>query len=414
MSEQTETKEQLPPTKHTPKKQGSGSSGAFLAMVIALAAGGGSYYVWQQHLVAEQDRKALAQSVEQLLAVVQDNDRAQQQRIEQLREHRHENIEQRLAALEQSIPDLSQQLSVQQRDWSLAEVDYLLRLAERRLQLSKDIPTAIAALEQAREQLITRTGGNFSAVVPQIEQHVDTLAQLEQHSTNQITSRLSALIAALDALPFAIQAEQEQLHDEAPVRPATGADFSERASYWGRIIWHDIKSLVTIRRSDEITPPLMNAEQRYLLQAQLRLKLETARLGAMGRNQPLYQASLKEASGWLSRYYDSNDPGVVEAYASLNELAALSVDPELPSLGDLRQQLHATRRPAPVPAPVQMPHQEPVPPTEPSPSPWGTPADTLEETPPHPGNTAPQPFTWGPPTAPLEESGEGAVVEQQP
>ena len=356
MSEQTETVEKRPPAKPKakpkpkPKKEGSGSSGAFLAMVIALAAGGGSYYVWQQHLVAEQDRMALEESIEQLLKVVKQKDQSQLARIEQLRAHRHDGhdtLEQRVEALEQTLPNLSQQLTLQQHDWNLAEVDYLLRLADNRLQLSRDIPTAIAALSQARDQLIRYTGDNFSDVVAKIEENIESLAQLEQTSISQINQHLGALIAALETLPFAVQAERDEKPRQAPEPVAEDAELTERVQYWGRVVWHDIKSLVTIRRSDEISRPLMNPEQRYLLQAQLRLKLETARLAAMGHNQPLYQASLNEATSWLGRYYDGNDAKVAASLTTLNELGAITVDPQLPSLQVLRQQLHAER---PVPA----------------------------------------------------------------
>ena len=360
MSEKTETPEKKAPVKPRPKKQRDGSSGAFLAMVIALAAGGGSYYVWQQHLIAEQDRRALEQSIQQLLEVVEEKDRAQQARIEQLQAHRHDPVEQRLQALEQSLPDLSQQLSLQQQEWGLAEVDYLLRLADHRLQLSHDIPTAIAALGQAREQLVTYTNGDFSDVISTIEENINSLSQVSQQGTAHINAKLSEVLAKLDALPFAIEASEAPKAQPAPPPPSETAKLGERIKQWGRIVWHDIKALVTIRRSDEISRPLMNAEQRYFLQAQLRIKLETARLAAMGQNHALYGSSLKEAADWLSRYYDSNDTDVVTMYATINELATLSVDSPLPSLQPLRQQLHSQRPPAqpaaPQPTTLAPPH----------------------------------------------------------
>ena len=332
--------------KQRSNKQTSGSTGAFLAMVIALAAGGGSYYVWQQHLIAEQDRQALEQSIEQLLEVIEEKDRAQLSRIEQLQQHRHDSVEQRLGALEQALPNLSQQLTLQQHDWSLAEVDYLLRLAEHRLQLSHDIPTTIIALSQARDQLSSHTNGHFAAVVDAIDANINTLVAIEQDNIGQITLRLSNLLTTLDTLPYAAQAKHKEKPQRARTPLAADAELAERIKHWGGVVWHDLKSLVTIRRSDEVSRPLMNPEQRYFLQAQLHLKLETARLAATGRNQPLYRATLEEASSWLSRYYDNSDRRVVESLATLNELTALTVNPELPSLQGLRQQLHAERPPS--------------------------------------------------------------------
>lgn len=351
MSEQAEKPEQHSPTRHPPKPsprpQNSGSSGAFLAMVIALAAGAGSYYVWQQHLIAEQDRQALRQSIEQLLEVVKEKDRDQLARIEQLADHHHTTLEQRLGALEQSLPELGRQLSLQERDWSLAEVDYLLRLADHSLQLSHDIPSAITALRQAQEQLIRYGNGHYAGVATNIAQTIQILSTLAQSDTAPVITRLGELLTALDSLPYGAPATPVDTPQPDAASGAKGvaggAPLVERLQYWGVMMWRDIKSLVTIRRNDGSNLPLMNPQQRYLLQEQLRLTLESARLAALAHNQSLYTASLQEATRSLSRNYDTSNSGVSEALATLSQLVAINVDPELPSLQGLRLQLNAAR-----------------------------------------------------------------------
>lgn len=360
MSEQNTSVEKHAPAKPAPKQtpkpsprpQSSGSSGAFLAMVVALAAGGGSYYVWQQHLVAEQDRQLLKQSIERLLEVVEKRDQAQQARIEQLANHHHEGVESRLNMLEQSLPELGRQLSQQQRNWNLAEVDYLLRLADHRLQLSRDIPSAITALRQAHEQLANYTNGKYADVTAKITQHIQILSTFALSDSALIVTRLSELLTAIEGLPYATPEARADIPPQAAAsgEPVTdgATPLLERIQLWGHVVWHDLRSLVTIRRNDEISRPLLNPQQRYLLREQLRLKLETARLAALAHNQPLYHASLQESAEWLRRYYDISASTVIEAVTALGDLAELNVDPELPSLQGLRQQLQANR-PASIP-----------------------------------------------------------------
>jgi uncharacterized protein HemX len=163
---------------------------------------------------------------------------------------------------------------------------------------------------------------------------------MEQDSIEQISAQLGKLLATLDSLPLAVQNKPEEKPHQRPAPVAEDAKLATRIKYWGQVVWHDIMSLVTIRRSDEISRPQTNPEQRYIIQAQLRLKLVTARLAAVSRNQTLYRASLTEAADWLNRYYDNSDSTVSEDYATLTELAALPINPELPSLLPLRQQLH--------------------------------------------------------------------------
>ena len=362
MSEKTEAVEKKAPAKPKPKKQRDGSSGAFLAMLIALGAAGGSYYIWQQHLIAEQDRMALEEGIEELLAVVEQRDQAQQLRIDQLKRHQHNEVEQRIAALEQSLPELNQRLTVQQQEWSLAEVDYLLRIAEHRLQLNRDIPTTTTALQQARDQLANYTNGDFDGVTSEIDRNI---AELSQQRDNGI-ERLSVLIAGSARLPVAVAAPGAVVTSPAPQPLDEGAELAEKVKYWGKVVWHDIKSLVTIRRSDEQQTPIIGEQQVALLRSQFAIKLESARLAALQHNQALYAATLTEAKGLLEQRFDSGDQAVQGAIATLDELAAINVDTPLPSLNGLRQQLHAAQAamreqvPAPETTPIEaVPQQAP-------------------------------------------------------
>jgi uroporphyrin-3 C-methyltransferase len=322
-------------------------------MVLALAAAGGSYYVWLQHLGAEQERQALRQRIEQLLEVVGQSDAAQRQRIERLAEHRHTGVEQRLETLEQSLPALGRQLALQQRDWSLAEVDYLLRLADHHLQLSHDLPGAIATLRQADEQLRRYGNGDYSAVAARLAAQIEQLTLLNEQGSAAVIARLTALFNTLEGLPLAAL-PNEGATPAKPVAPVTTPDatpddsarlggLGERLRHWGRVVWQDLRSLVTIRHGDAQSHPLLSTEHRQLARTQLRLTLQGARFAVVTRNQPLFDASLQEAVDQLNHDYDTRDGAVVEALAALSGLATLNVNPALPSLQGLRQQLHAAQ-----------------------------------------------------------------------
>ncbi len=46
----------------------------------------------------------------------------------------------------------------------------------------------------------------------------------------------------------------------------------------------------------------------------------------------IYQQALQESQRWLSRYYDETDRLVKKIQASLTELSAIQLHPELPSI----------------------------------------------------------------------------------
>ncbi len=314
-----------------------------VAILIAVVASAITFYLWQQHRIAEQDRQALATSIERLLQVVEEKERTQQSSIGQLNQRHQElkrELKQQMVMLEKRVPDISQQLLSHQRDWNLAEVDYLLRLAGHRLQLSHDVPSAITALTLSRDLLATHGGAKFSAVVAMIGENIDKLEEFNKNGPAQAVSRLSALIAALDSLPFV--ATGEKLIGEGTETQSAGKEptLSERVSYWGQKIWADLKSLVVIRHRSDIGQPLTTQNQRFFIQAQLQLKLEAARLSAMANNQVLFVANLEEADKLLRRYFDSEDSAVSAASATLKELSTHTVEPQLPPLQLIREQLY--------------------------------------------------------------------------
>lgn len=67
------------------------------------------------------------------------------------------------------------------------------------------------------------------------------------------------------------------------------------------------------------------------------MKLETAQLAALQRNQPAYQSNLNGARELLVTYFDQNSGAVTAMLAELDRLAQARISPELPDIsGSLR------------------------------------------------------------------------------
>ena len=83
----------------------------------------------------------------------------------------------------------------------------------------------------------------------------------------------------------------------APAAPALPAD----APAWSRFLrdmWTDLKGLVRIEVSDRAAPPLVTPPQQYYLRENLRLRLLSARLSLIARNEPAFRADVKAADAW--------------------------------------------------------------------------------------------------------------------
>lgn len=396
MPEEPEVPEVPEEKEHHPAKQSSGSSAAFLATAIALAAGGGTFYMWQQQQAMHKETQALELSIDRLLSVVEERHKTELQRIDALAQHHHPETEAQLGRVETLVHDLRGRLGQERREWAVAEVEYLLRVADHRLTLEHDKDTALAALRDARQRLALQEQDVYQPVIRQIDSDVDKLSAVSLPDRDRIAAELATLSAAVEQWPYAIRetALEEQPAAVAP-EAAGGEEVAEKG--WRKIlamIWSDIKSLVTIRHNGEVPRPLLEPEQHYFLQQNMQLKLQAARLALLGGNNRAYRDSLNEAAAWLQRYFDTSAPAVREAQATIEQLAEIDLEPALPALGnsiELLQQAAMQIPPSPAPAPV------------PAPAPPATPAEEKPEAKPA-----------APVAPPKESEAAPAAAEQAP
>lgn len=325
-----------PPKKKSPartaKKAKTASTGvglALLALLVALGSGGTSYYLWQQlqkteRQLTQHSNSTVAGLKQQLTA-----NRQQIQSLEQLTERTISDLSGNQQALEQTLSILRSQLGQERNDWSIAEVEYLLTIANRALLLTGDSGTAIAALEMANRSLTSQADPALLPAREQITVEIHALRSITRPDTETIALQLSALIGATEKLPM-----------EGPAGPspanviekseASATEDSLQAA--GRTLWEALKSLVTIRHDVESIQPLMAPDQRLFLRQNLQLKLESARLALLQRNTVLYRTQLEEAGRWIRRYFDNRQGSVSTALENIERLAAIDIAPPLPDI----------------------------------------------------------------------------------
>lgn len=388
MSEETETvaepQEPQEQHEHHPKKQNSGGSGAFMAIVLAIGALGASYYLWQQQQITNANAKALEGQVGKLLGVIEQRQQELLQRMQTVPKHQHPEISQRLDKMQATLFELRSHLGQERRDWQVAEVDYLLRIADHRLRLERDVDTAIAALQTASQRLQNLNNPAFAPVINLISNDISKLAAVHMPDRDKLASQIATLESAIDNLPLAVGSVQSvnNKSDKA------ASDESEKRPFWQKI-WHDILGLVTIRRQGEVTRPMLVPEQRYFLKQNLQLRLESARLALLAGNEASWRASLSESADWLRRYFDNSATPVQQALGTLNQLSAVELNPPLPELANTRKLLQqaSMQMPAPQPA-AALPQPQQQAPAKTAPPATEKPAAATKPTPAKEGKTS--------------------------
>lgn len=334
------------PPPPTGPKAGGGSGGKdksgklgllalVLVVLLALVVVVLGYLGWQK---LERQQAQLSQvsanrsSLSELESRVGDLDQSRQQTLNMMRgefDQYRQNLDK---TLDKVLEELAQQQQADPREWLHAEAEYLLRLANQRLQLERDVNGAKALLNAADNRL--READN-PALVP-------------------IRRAIQSELAALDSVPvidrtgiyLALMAQQEQLA-RLPLKQdieeiAAGKGDAKPTGGWREqlaTLGRELKDLVTVRRHDQPLEALITPEQESYLRQNVRLLLEQAQLALLKSEPKLYQASLDKARELIEGYYATDNDGVANSLEKLQSLRDKNVRPELPDISESSQLL---------------------------------------------------------------------------
>lgn len=235
--------------------------------------------------------------------------------------------------LDRVLDELSSEQETDERDWLHAEAAYLLRLANQRLQLERDVMGAAALLRTADDRL--READN-PALVPVRREIASELAALEAVPRVDRTGLWMALDAQQRQIAGQpLSQEIEELAARSGIEEAPTGTWQQQLSRFGQ----ELKDLVTIRHHDAELEALITPEQESYLRQSVRLVIEQSQLALLKEEQELFEASLDKALTLIEGYYDTSASGVQSVVERLGELKAAAIRPELPDISGSQQAL---------------------------------------------------------------------------
>ncbi len=307
-----------------PASTGSGVLLARLALVCTLIIAAGVFYLWQanrqSHSRLQQQIQQLQQDLEQRLGSQRQTDQTLQTELKQLHQRQEE--------LAESLDTLLRENRHLQRDWLVNEAEYLVRLANQRLVLARDVDTAIAALKAADARLRETGDPSLIGLRKALAEDIVTLQGVPRPDITGLSLRLSALGQAVDTLPL-LTPEPEQAAEPAPGNTAP------KVRSWRELpkaIWEDLKKLVVIRQHGGPIKPLLAPEQHFFLIQNLRLQLEQARLALLNGEDRIYHERLATARQWVETWFDPDSDRTRRFLNQLAELDKIDIRPALPTL----------------------------------------------------------------------------------
>lgn len=237
----------------------------------------------------------------------------------------------RIASLEGSMSSLRGISSGLRDAWLLAEAEYYMQIGNAQLQLAANAELAKLALQLADEKIQQLADPALTAIRRALADEIRALDAIETPDIEGIALTLSSLASAVDALP---------LDNELETNEVANSEVSDDLSGMDRVIAslkQTASDVVSVRRSDETVQPLIAPEAQYFLRANLALQFQAARIALLRGEQELFDQSLDDASRWIARYFDTDDPAVHSALESVAEARQSVLPAALPDIsGSLR------------------------------------------------------------------------------
>jgi uncharacterized protein HemX len=318
---------------------------ALLALVIAVAVGA---FAYTQLAALKRETARRVADLQQAAAAAAETAtradaeaRAARQQSAVL-EARLAEVESQREALEQLYADLSRG-----RDEAvLVEVERLITLGAQELQISGNVPTALAALQTADARLARLEVPRFLPLRRVLARDIERLKAAPTVDLTGIALKIDQLIAGVE--------HWSMLAEAGPPAPAAAtarpAPSLPRERAWWERAWDSIerelgeyRDLIRIRVVETAESLLLGREQQQLVRQQLRLRLLNARQALLARNDRLYRADLAEAQGLVGRYFDTRQRDVAQAQATMKQLATAALSVETPNVNDSVAAVRALR-----------------------------------------------------------------------
>lgn len=228
-----------------------------------------------------------------------------------------------------ALEALYQELSRNRDEWQLAEVEQVLAIAQQQLQLSGNVRAALLALELADSRLARADRPQFLPVRRALARDIERLKATPVLDLPGMSFRLDRLIGAADTLPLAFDERSERAGTR---RPALAE--SRFVVRLGAEIWDELKQLVIVRRVDVPEAPLLPPTQAYFLRENLRLRLLSARVALLIRDEAGFREDLRVSRAWIQRYFDSRSKQAADVLGQLRQLDSASLSFEAPSIAE--------------------------------------------------------------------------------
>lgn len=322
------------PENNDKKKAGNKTSLALsaIAIAIAIAAGIGLYGLNKQQATRQNATTAELSGQLAALQKAQESQKSElegiiKQQADQLSQAKHEQ-----ETLTKQLDELQQKVAVisgsDAKTWLLAQADFLVKLAGRKLWSDQDVTTAAALLKSADASLADMNDPSLIGARRAITDDIATLSAVSQVDYDGMILKVNQLANQIDNLRLA-----DNNDDDSPM-DSDSDELSSSISEWRVNLqksWQNfMDSFITVRRRDETAVPLLAPNQDIYLRENIRSRLLVAAQAVPRHQEETWKQSLDNVSTWVRAYYDTDDATTKAFLDEVDKLSQQSITMTVP------------------------------------------------------------------------------------
>jgi len=303
------------------------SSGVFLftlilILVIAITGVTGywGYTQFQQlkiQLVDQQQKvnrleSSFRSQVPQIESLIQQQSEASQTELNEVRQY-----------LAETARRMTETQGITRYEWLLAEAEYLMRLAQQRLQLERDTLGALSILQSADAVLRDAADANLIPIREQLAKEMAELSQAQQLDREGIYLKLNIIIGQLNQWIPALALTPLDL--DQPKQTVAAPD--ENKNWTSRF-----SQFFSIEKIDALASEPIEQHMIPLYRAIIQHSLSQAQTALLKNHTQAFSASIERASDWLQQLgsHDGMAPNILE---QLDQISQAELMTELPQIG---------------------------------------------------------------------------------
>lgn len=322
------------PENNDKKKAGNKTSQALsaIAIAIAIAAGIGLYGLNKQQATRQNATTAELSGQLAALQKAQESQKSElegiiKQQADQLSQAKHEQ-----ETLTKQLDELQQKVAVisgsDAKTWLLAQADFLVKLAGRKLWSDQDVTTAAALLKSADASLADMNDPSLIGARRAITDDIATLSAVSQVDYDGMILKVNQLANQIDNLRLA-----DNNDDDSPM-DSDSDELSSSISEWRVNLqksWQNfMDSFITVRRRDETAVLLLAPNQDIYLRENIRSRLLVAAQAVPRHQEETWKQSLDNVSTWVRAYYDTDDATTKAFLDEVDKLSQQSITMTVP------------------------------------------------------------------------------------